>query len=198
VWIILGLASAVAALLSRAIAEAKIGCESRGISRDGIALRGLPPRPVVGCTYSLTVALPDSGVNAVPYLGAESCGELIGEAVAGASAWFRKASSQPSTFVMHLRFSHPGPWAVSFMDLDGTFHDLGLHRVTPAPARDTDPSARMRQTPTPIRETAAGITATADAPGSDGRPAPIWIALGAASLAIGTSLFVVSRLRRLG
>jgi hypothetical protein len=47
------------------------GCESRGISREVIALGGLPPRPVVGRTYSLTVALPDHGVNAVPYLGAE-------------------------------------------------------------------------------------------------------------------------------
>ena len=84
------------------------------------------------------------------------------------------------------------------MDLEGTFDDFGLHRVTPAPARDTDSSARMRQTPTPIRETAAGITATADAPASDGRPAPIWIAVWGTCLAIGTFLFLVSRLRQLG
>ena len=37
---------------------------------------------------------------------------------------------------MHsLRFPHSGSWALSFMDLDGTFYDLGLRRVGAVGAR---------------------------------------------------------------
>lgn len=89
------------------------------MSPDGIELRGLPIRPVVGRTYRLTVALPGRSPNATPFLGALYCGEHRGEDVAGADGWFRDDASEPGAFFADLRFSRPGRWALSFMDLAG-------------------------------------------------------------------------------
>jgi hypothetical protein len=42
-------------------------------------------------------------------------------------------SGEPRLYTLRLRFPEPAPWAVSFMDLTGSFHDLGLRTVRPPP-----------------------------------------------------------------
>jgi hypothetical protein len=124
----------------------------------------LPTQPVVGRTYRLAVALPNSGPNPTPYLAAQYCGEHAEGVVAGADGSFREAARLPGTFVKELRFSRPGRWALSFMDLDGTFHDFEVRRVAASTARVTPASYR-------------GTEAEA-AVGSGDTSAPIWIAVG--------------------
>jgi hypothetical protein len=113
-------------------AGAKFTCEERGRPPEGFVLRGLPAKPVAGRAYSLSVVLrtPDAA-NPAPYLGAERCGR---RPPAGAGGWFTPAHGH--AYVLSLRFPSSGRWALSFMDLDGTFYDAGVHRVA---ARSTEP-----------------------------------------------------------
>lgn len=115
-----------------AAASAKFTCEERGKRPHGFVLRGLPAAPVAGTAYPLTVTLlrQRHGVNPTPYLGAERCG---GGGVGGAGGWFRHAHGD--RYVLSLRFSDPGRWALSFMDRGGAFYDLGVRRVQAARTR---------------------------------------------------------------
>jgi hypothetical protein len=130
--VILLLAVALVALALPAAAQAKITCEQPRTPARDVPLDGLPDAPVAGRTYDVTATLvPDEGVNPVPHLGAEHCGGGVPhEATAGAGGWFRPRGG--GVYVLELRFSHPGPWAVSFMDRHGRFHELGLRTVLPA------------------------------------------------------------------
>jgi hypothetical protein len=125
------LAILLAALVLPAAAQAKVTCEEpRRAGRD-VPLRGLPAAPEVDRVYRLTATLQDGeGVNPAPHLAAEYCGGgAAHEATAGAGGWFSARGN--GRYVLDLRFTHPGPWAVSFMDRDGVFHDLGIRRVGP-------------------------------------------------------------------
>jgi hypothetical protein len=183
VRLIATLAALAGALLLTVDAEAKFTCQERGTSPDGIALAGLPARPVVGHTYRITVALPGHGPNPTPYLGAQYCGEGGERAAAGEDGWFRRAA-QPGTFFTHLRFSRPGHWALSFMDLDGTFHDFGIRRAAARGTRVTDDDA-LGTDPLP-------------AVGSTGTPALVWLAVGGACLTVGAGLLFSSRRKQAG
>jgi hypothetical protein len=128
------LAIAVVLLALPAAAEAKITCaEPRTPSLD-LPLRGVPDNPVAGRTYRITASLrADVGVNAVPYLGAEYCGDDVPrESIAGAGGWFRRLGG--GVYVVELRFPTPGPWSVSFMDKHGHFHELDLPPVRGMPS----------------------------------------------------------------
>ena len=125
------------------------------------------------------VALPDRGPNPTPYLGTQYCGEHPGRVVAEADGWFHEAARKPGTFFADLRFSRPGRWALSFMDLDGAFHDFGIRRVatstagvTPAPDRGKEPQA---------------------AAGSSDTSAGIWFAVGGTCVTFGAALFPANR-----
>jgi hypothetical protein len=126
---------AIALLAFPAGASAKFTCEDRGARPRGLDLRGLPATPVAGRAYALSVTLrtPDAA-NASPYLGAEPC-DGRPEGMPGAGGWFLPVPSEIDLYVLSLRFPHPGSWALSFMDLDGTFYDLGLRRVGAVGAR---------------------------------------------------------------
>lgn len=173
------LAAAAGALLLTPGAEAKFTCQERGSSPAGIALAGLPVRPVVGHTYRIMVALPGEGANPTPYLGAQYCGEGGEKAVTGGDGWFRRVAAHPGTFFTDLRFPRPGRWGLSFMDLDGTSHDFGIRRVaargirvTPDHALGTDPNRAVESTGTSIL---------------------VWLALGGACLTVGAGLLFSSR-----
>jgi hypothetical protein len=137
------LAIAVALLVLPAGAAAKFTCEARGAPPDGTVLHGLPAKPIAGQTYALSVTLPADGVNSAPYLGAEYCGDPRGRGrPAGAGGWFRRVrGTQRDVYTLSLRIPKPGRWALSFMDLDGTFHDLGLRSVPPAAHADLQPAS---------------------------------------------------------
>jgi hypothetical protein len=130
---------------------AKFPCEGGGKHPRGFTLRGLPDNPVPGRSYELSVMLEErQGVNRSPYLGAEYCGDKPSRGVlAGAGGWFEHAEG--GAYVLSLRFPEPGRWAVSFMDLDGTFYDLGVRRVA---ARS--PAISGRSAPSRARAARAG------------------------------------------
>jgi hypothetical protein len=127
-------AIAVALLALPAAAEAKITCAEPRTPAPNLPLRGLPDHPVADRTYRITATLrADVGVNAVPYLGAEYCGDDVPrESRAGAGGWFRDEGA--GVYVVELRFPTPGPWAVSFMDKHGHFHELDLPPVRGLPS----------------------------------------------------------------
>jgi hypothetical protein len=122
------------ALVLPAAAQAKVTCEQPGRPARDVPIRGLPAHPVAERTYRLVATLrPDEGVNPAPHLGAEYCGgDAPREAMAGAGGWFRRVPGGGGAYVLELRFASPGPWAVSFMDRHGHFHELGLRSVRPA------------------------------------------------------------------
>jgi hypothetical protein len=70
------------------------------------------------------------------------------------------------------------------MDLDGTFHDFGIHRVAGSEAQVTHASARAIK---PRR-----------AVGSAALPNLVWLAVGVACLASGAGLCLANRRRRPG
>jgi hypothetical protein len=126
------LALVLAALLLPAAAEAKVTCEQPTRPKPGAPLRGLPDHPIAGRVYQLTARLPDRGVNPVPHLGAEYCGrDVPRESKAGAGGWFRRVPGSGGGYLLRLRFPSAGPWAVSFMDRHGRFHELGIRSVRP-------------------------------------------------------------------
>jgi hypothetical protein len=128
-------AIAIVLLALPAAAEAKITCaEPLRPEPDPPFLRGVPDDPVAGKTYRITIRLrADVGVNAVPYLGAEYCGDDVPrEAMAGAGGWFRRQGA--GVYVVELRFPSPGPWAASYMDKHGYFHELDLPPVRGLPS----------------------------------------------------------------
>jgi hypothetical protein len=122
---------AIAALTWPVAADAKITCEGGGKRPQGFVLHGLPAAPVAKRSYPLTVSLlrQGHGVNPSPYLGAEPC-DGRAEGMPGAGDWFRPAGD--GRYVLSLSFPRAGPWRVAFMDLNGTFYDLGMRRVRPA------------------------------------------------------------------
>jgi hypothetical protein len=135
VWLLALLASAFSAAALPSDARAKFTCEERGQEPNGIELRGLPSSPIAGRSYTLTVTLADAqGPNPSPYLGGQYCGEAIDpERAPGIDGRFRRAGGDASgVFKLNLRFSRPGPWALSFMGLDGSFYDFGLREVRPS------------------------------------------------------------------
>jgi hypothetical protein len=135
-----------AALVLPAAAQAKITCKEPRTPDPDVPVEGLPEAPVAGRTYTVTATLaPDEGVNPVPHLGAEYCGDAVANAAtAGAGDWFKRRGR--GEYVLELRFRHPGPWMVSFMDRHGHFHELGMRTVLPAngvwPAPDPEPVPR--------------------------------------------------------
>ena len=126
------LALVIAALLLPSVADAKITCEEPRRLAEDVPLLGVPDAPVEGREYRITAILrPDEGVNPTPHLAAEYCGGgPPHEATAGAGGWFRARGS--GVYALRLRFDHPGPWALSFMDRHGMFHTLGFRNVRPA------------------------------------------------------------------
>jgi hypothetical protein len=153
IWLPPLLASALLALVLPSGARAKFTCEERGRPPDGIALHGLPASPIAGRSYQLVVTLARSdGVNPRPYLGAQHCGNASErETAPGVNGRFWPVGGQGSRmFALDLRFPRPGAWALSFMDLDGSFYDFGLRPVraslpsmskAPATARVSGPVA---------------------------------------------------------
>jgi hypothetical protein len=120
----------VAALLAFPItAEAKFTCRDRGDRPQGFVLRGLPAVPVAVRAYPLTATLlrHRRGVNPTPHLGAQRCGR---GSPASAGGGFRHVHGD--SYVLSLRFPEPGRWALSFMNRDGTFYDVGVRRVAAA------------------------------------------------------------------
>lgn len=187
--LIAALASAAAALLLPDAAGAKFTCQDRGARPQGIALRGLPATPIARRTYTLTVVLPTvHAANPSPYLGTAYCGEAIKpeQAVAtgaqqavATGGWFRRVAGHQggnaSAFSLDIRFPHPGPWALSLMDLDGSFYDFGLRSVKPSPPE-------WKPTPTAAR--------------TGGPPPVAWISAVGASLAIAAGLALAIRRQR--
>jgi len=172
------LASTAAALLLPAAAGAKFTCQERGARPQGIALRGLPATPIARRTYTLTVVLPTAhATNPSPYLGTAYCGDAIKPEQAGATGGsFRRVGGHQggdiSVFSLDVRFPHPGPWALSLMDLDGSFYDFGLRPVKPAPPE-------VKPTPTAAR--------------TGGPPPATWLSAAGASLAIAAGLALAIR-----
>jgi hypothetical protein len=82
-------------------------------------------------------------------------------------------------FFADLRFSRPGRWALSFMDLDGAFHDFGIRRVVASTARVM--SARDRGT-----EAQAAVS-------SGDSAARLWFGVGGTSVIVGAALFLANR-----
>jgi hypothetical protein len=120
---------AAAGLLVPADAGAKVSCESRGVRTPSIDLRGLPRSPVVGRTYTVRLVTHARAWNPRPALATVYCG--AGNAIAvtkPANGWFRRARG---VFDVMARFPQAGSWAISVMDLDGSFHDLGRRHVRP-------------------------------------------------------------------
>jgi hypothetical protein len=124
----------LAALLLPAAAQAKVTCEQPPQPARDVPLRGLPEHPISGRSYRIVAwQRPDEGVNPAPHLGAEYCGDDAPlEALAGAGDWFRRVPGGGGHYELELRFPVAGPWAVSFMDRWGRFHDLGVRTVLPA------------------------------------------------------------------
>ena len=173
----LSLAVVLAAAVLPSSAMAKFTCDARGRPPEGIALRGLPASPLAGRSYRIVVTLPRStGVNARPYLGAQHCGRGSGgEPAPGIDGWFRPVGAQGSrVFTLDVRFPRPGPWALSFMDLDGSFYDFGLRQVWSL-------ATGTRTTPT-----------TAQASGS---PATSWL-VGGGGLVVAAGLALTVRRRQ--
>jgi hypothetical protein len=136
------LALVLAALVLPAAAQAKVTCE-QPTRPETAPLRGLPDHPIAGRVYQLTARLPDRGVNPVPHLGAEYCGPGVPrEATAGAGGWFTRVPGSGGGYLLRLRFPSAGPWAVSFMDRHGRFHELGFRSVLPANGVWTAPIGR--------------------------------------------------------
>jgi hypothetical protein len=136
------LALVIATMLLPAVAEAKVTCEGARQPERDVRLRGLPDDPVAGRVYRLTATLrPDEGVNHAPHLGAQHCGDRVPhEARAGAGGWFRRQNVHGDrVYGLDLRFSAPGPWALSFMDRAGRFHDLGWRWVETPGGRELAP-----------------------------------------------------------
>jgi hypothetical protein len=134
----------VAVLALPAAAQAKVTCTPPAGREPGAPLHGLPDHPIADRTYRLTATLPDRGVNPVPHLGAEYCGhDRTPESVAGAGGWFRRVPGAGGSFALELRFPSAGPWAVSFMDRDGRFHELGILTVLPADGFSPSRSPRV-------------------------------------------------------
>jgi hypothetical protein len=176
VWLLALLASAVAVLLLPADVGAKFTCEERGARPGGIALRGLPASPTARRNYSLLVTLPRShGANPRPHLGAQYCGKASEpETARGIDGWFRQVGGDGSrVFALDLRFPQPGPWALSFMDLDGSFYDFGLRHV---------------------RSSAAATSAVPATAGAGGSAATTWLISGGA-LAVAAGLGLAARPR---
>jgi hypothetical protein len=181
------LAIAVAVLAFPAGTSAKFTCEQRGARPDGIVIRGLPAEPIAGRTYELTVTLPTAGaVNASPYLGAQYCGDRRPRGrLAGAGGRFQRVESgEPGLFALRLRIPEPGRWALSFMDLGGTFHDFGLRAVrhaTGAEPRDRVSGKRL-----------GGVSA--EPAGSE--RASVWLAVALGVLAAAAGLALAGRTKR--
>jgi hypothetical protein len=132
--VIVVLAILLAVLVLPAAAHAKFTCEQPRTPARDVPLRGLPDHPVAERTYRIVATLrPDEGVNPVPNLGAQYCGDdATRDARAGAGGWFRRVPGSGGRYALELRFASPGPWALSFMDRHGRFHELGLRSVRPA------------------------------------------------------------------
>jgi LPXTG-motif cell wall-anchored protein len=172
------LASAVSAVLLPGDALAKFTCEERGRRPERIAARGLPASPIAGRSYRLVVTLPrSSSANPRPYLGAQFCGEASERATApGIDGWFRRVGGDGSrVFALDVRFPQPGRWALSFMDLDGSFYDFGLRRV--------------RSLPSAARTERATV-------GPEGSATPTWLIAGGALAIIGGGALAVRRRQR--
>jgi hypothetical protein len=140
------LAIAIAALLLPAAADAKLTCDGARRPERDVPLRGLPGDLVAGRVYRLTATLrPDEGVNHAPHFAAEHCGDPVPhEAAAGAGGWFRRQGGDGAgVYVLELRFTASGPWALSFMDRHGRFHDLGLRWVEKAGRRELTPEEAL-------------------------------------------------------
>jgi hypothetical protein len=150
-WLVALLAGALSVALTAGDAAAKFSCDDRGRQPEGIAVRGLPANPVAERDYTLAVTLRTGyGANPSPYLGAQHCGDAIEpEDAPGFGGQLKRVGANGSrVFTLDLRFPEPGPWALSFMDLDGTFYDFGLRQVSsrrtgvePAPAAAAGGSA---------------------------------------------------------
>jgi hypothetical protein len=133
-WLAPLLAGLAAFLIVPAGARAKVTCDARGARTPSVDLRGLPRSPVVARTYTVRlVTRTTPAVNPGPALATIYCG--AGTPVARtrpANGRFRRAGDPAQgVFDIRLRFPRAGPWAVSLMDLDGTFHDLGRRTVRP-------------------------------------------------------------------
>jgi hypothetical protein len=113
------------------------------------------------------------------FLGALYGGRHRGPGAAGTDGWFREAAGEPGTFFADVRFSRPGRWALSFMDLEGMFHDFGIRSVVAS-------TAQVR----PVRERGTEPLAAV----SDGdTSAWIWYAAGGTCLTRGAALFLANR-----
>jgi ribonucleoside-diphosphate reductase alpha chain len=121
----------VAALLAPAQAGAKVTCESRGVRTPSLELSGLPGSPVVGRTYTVRLVTRAHAVNPRPALAIIHCGTGNPTAeTSPANGWFRRVLGPTrGVFAVRVRFPQAGSWAISLMDLDGSFHDLGRRHV---------------------------------------------------------------------
>jgi hypothetical protein len=137
-----------ASLLMPAGAAAKVTCDTGGPRAPSIDLRGLPRSPVVGRTYSLRLVTHARALNDRPVLMTMHCG--AGNPVANTSpangSFRRLGDPAGGVFTLSVRFPRAGPWAVSVMDLDGSFFDLGRRKVraeaaAPPAVTHPDPSA---------------------------------------------------------
>jgi hypothetical protein len=192
------LASAVSALLLADDALAKFTCDERGQPPDTIALRGLPASPIAGRSYPLLVTLPTGyGANPAPYLGGQYCGTAGERAtVPGLNGSVRRVGGNGSrVFALELRFPRPGPWALSFMDLDGTFYDFGLRRVKARAAAAMNAPATARTGGSATTERPGATRAARAAGGTDGSRATSWL-LGGTALAIATGSGLAALRRR--
>jgi hypothetical protein len=188
VWFLAVLATVVALLLPPD-AGAKFTCQERGAPLEGIVLRGLPARPIAARTYTLTVTSRTvPAVNPSPYLGAAYCGGATEAAHAGSAggSFRRLRGPRRDVFSLELRFPRPGLWALSFMDLDGSFHDLGLRRVRALPNGG-------QRAATDARSGGAIQRPMTRAGRSGGFPAAIGLGAGFGSLALIAGLVVVAR-----
>jgi hypothetical protein len=123
------LVALAAAILVPADAAAKVSCESRGFRTPSAELRGLPRSPVVARTYTVRLSTRADALNPNPALMTMYCGAGTPLAqTTPANGWFGPAEG-PGAFAIRVRFPEAGPWAVSVMDLDGSFYDLGRREV---------------------------------------------------------------------
>jgi hypothetical protein len=119
---------AAAGLFVPAGAAAKVTCESRGVRTPSIDLSDVPLSPVVGRTYAVRLVTDASALNPRPALATVYCG--AGHHLAAttpADGWFRRVAR--GVYDVRVRFPRAGSWAISVMDLDGSFHDLGRRIV---------------------------------------------------------------------
>jgi len=132
----------IAALLMPAAAAAKVTCEEPRRPAEDVPLRGLPDAPIEGREYRLTAVLrAEVGVNPAPHLAVEYCGDDVPrESAASPGGWFRERRGRGAdVYVLDLRFDHPGPWTLAFMDRTGAFKELGFRHVRAADGEERPP-----------------------------------------------------------